>query len=73
MNIPLTNMYKVLALSRVDREVTPYLRIGVLCSDAGIPPQSTTMTLTVRVMDINDHTPDFTRKVRHTLIGSMAH
>ncbi|XP_038214597.1 cadherin-related tumor suppressor-like [Zerene cesonia] len=43
----------------LDREKTPSYEIQVLAKDQGYPPQSSTATILLRVLDVNDNDPIF--------------
>ncbi|XP_069098368.1 cadherin-23-like [Pleurodeles waltl] len=50
----------VISTAELDRERIPEYSLRVVASDAGTPPKSSTSTLTVRVLDVNDESPTFT-------------
>ncbi|KAJ0061580.1 hypothetical protein NL108_005707, partial [Boleophthalmus pectinirostris] len=45
----------------LDRETTSEYNLEVVATDKGSPPQSTTVTVNVRVLDVNDNSPVFER------------
>lgn len=45
--------------TKLDREETPAYEIHVIAKDQGIPPQSSTATVYLSVMDVNDNSPEF--------------
>ncbi|XP_048194923.1 cadherin-23 isoform X1 [Perognathus longimembris pacificus] len=49
----------VLTTAELDRERIAEYQLRVVASDAGTPTKSSTSTLTVRVLDVNDETPTF--------------
>ncbi|XP_058154971.1 cadherin-23 isoform X1 [Dasypus novemcinctus] len=49
----------VLTTAELDRERIAEYQLRVVASDAGAPAKSSTSTLTVRVLDVNDETPTF--------------
>ncbi|XP_063984429.1 neural-cadherin isoform X1 [Diachasmimorpha longicaudata] len=51
----------------LDREETPRHQIKILAIDDGIPPKTSTATLTVIVQDINDNPPTFLKDYRPVL------
>ena len=46
-----------------DREVTPFFDVTLTCRDHGTDPQTSRATIRVTVMDLNDHAPQFTRRM----------
>nr|XP_013012142.1 cadherin-23 isoform X3 [Cavia porcellus] len=49
----------VLTTTELDRERIAEYQLRVVASDAGTPTKSSTSTLTIRVLDVNDETPTF--------------
>ncbi|XP_005390085.1 PREDICTED: cadherin-23 isoform X3 [Chinchilla lanigera] len=49
----------VLTTTELDRERISEYQLRVVASDAGTPTKSSTSTLTIRVLDVNDETPTF--------------
>nr|XP_035939808.1 cadherin-23 isoform X7 [Halichoerus grypus] len=49
----------VVASAELDRERIAEYQLRIVASDAGTPPKSSTGTLTIRVLDVNDETPTF--------------
>ncbi|XP_049645214.1 cadherin-23 [Suncus etruscus] len=49
----------VLTTAELDRERIAQYQLRVVASDAGTPTKSSTSTLTIRVLDVNDETPTF--------------
>ncbi|KAM4852687.1 cadherin-23 [Thomomys bottae] len=49
----------VLTTAELDRERISEYQLRVVASDSGTPTKSSTSTLTVRVLDVNDETPTF--------------
>ncbi|KAG8507354.1 Cadherin-23 [Galemys pyrenaicus] len=49
----------VVTAAELDRERIAEYQLRVVASDAGTPTKSSTSTLTVRVLDVNDETPTF--------------
>uniref|UniRef100_A0A8D0TNB1 Cadherin related 23 n=1 Tax=Sus scrofa TaxID=9823 RepID=A0A8D0TNB1_PIG len=49
----------VLTTAELDRERIAEYQLRVVASDAGTPTKSSTSTLTIRVLDVNDETPTF--------------
>lgn len=45
--------------TRLDRETIPLYEIHVIARDQGMPPQSSTATVFLKVEDINDNSPEF--------------
>ncbi|XP_041050281.1 LOW QUALITY PROTEIN: protocadherin-10-like [Carcharodon carcharias] len=53
--------YTLVTERRLDREEVPEYNITVTASDSGSPPLSSNRTIRVRVSDVNDNPPRFTR------------
>ena len=53
----------------VDREVISMFKLTVAVTDEGVPPLSSLATVIVRVEDINDNPPVFTREVLQTVVN----
>ncbi|XP_067899215.1 uncharacterized protein [Heterodontus francisci] len=53
--------YTLVTDDRLDRETVPEYNITVMARDTGSPPLSSNRTITVRVSDVNDNAPRFTR------------
>uniref|UniRef100_A0A8C0XQH5 Cadherin-23 n=1 Tax=Castor canadensis TaxID=51338 RepID=A0A8C0XQH5_CASCN len=49
----------VVTMAELDRERIAEYQLRVVASDAGTPTKSSTSTLTIRVLDVNDETPTF--------------
>ncbi|XP_060743338.1 protocadherin gamma-C3-like [Tachysurus vachellii] len=47
----------------IDREVMQYMKMLLTAVDGGRPPKSGTMDIAVRVLDVNDNMPVFTKEV----------
>uniref|UniRef100_T1I617 Cadherin domain-containing protein n=1 Tax=Rhodnius prolixus TaxID=13249 RepID=T1I617_RHOPR len=45
--------------TKLDRETIPHYDIRVIARDQGLPPQSSTATVYLRVQDVNDNSPEF--------------
>ena len=54
--------YKIVTGIGLDREKEARFEVLVTCQDLGEPRQSTTETITVTVLDKNDHAPSFSKK-----------
>ncbi|XP_072924044.1 protocadherin Fat 4-like [Hemitrygon akajei] len=57
------NYYRILIQHPLDRENVPRYDIAVTCIDSGNPPLTSTKTMRVEVLDINDNIPKFSRAV----------
>nr|XP_057919305.1 protocadherin gamma-A11-like isoform X13 [Doryrhamphus excisus] len=55
------NVYSLVTDSELDRERSSEYNITVTCSDEGVPPLSSSVTLTLHVSDVNDNAPVFER------------
>lgn len=44
---------------KLDREKIARYEIGVIARDQGVPPQSSTATVNINVLDVNDNSPEF--------------
>ena len=53
------NEYKLITRVVFDREMTPFYRINITCSDSGRPVQKTSFITDVSVIDVNDNSPQF--------------
>ncbi|XP_023251871.1 protocadherin gamma-A11-like [Seriola lalandi dorsalis] len=66
-NIPFTirstssNFYSLMTDSELDRERASEYNITVTCSDEGVPSLSSSVTLTLKISDVNDNAPVFER------------
>ena len=50
---------RVITRTKLDREVMPEFEIRVVARDQGSPPLSSTATVLLRVLDVNDNSPEF--------------
>ncbi|XP_059919719.1 protocadherin gamma-A11-like [Gadus macrocephalus] len=57
------NMYAVVTKSPLDREKQPFYDLTIVAKDAGNPPLSSELTLTIAVSDVNDNKPEFSRNL----------
>ncbi|XP_069027750.1 protocadherin gamma-A3-like isoform X7 [Embiotoca jacksoni] len=57
----LTGYYNLLSDEVFDRETTPEYNITITATDSGSPPLSTRTTLHLRISDVNDNAPLFTK------------
>nr|XP_040030927.1 protocadherin gamma-A7-like [Gasterosteus aculeatus aculeatus] len=57
----LTNYYNLLSNVPFDRETIPEYNITITATDSGSPPLSTKITLQLKISDVNDNAPLFTR------------
>uniref|UniRef100_A0A8C5AK00 Si:ch73-379j16.2 n=1 Tax=Gadus morhua TaxID=8049 RepID=A0A8C5AK00_GADMO len=57
------NMYAVVTKSPLDREKQPFYDLTIVAKDAGNPPLSSELTLTIDVSDVNDNKPEFSRNL----------
>ncbi|XP_045898855.1 protocadherin gamma-A11-like [Micropterus dolomieu] len=55
----LTNYYNLVADQHFDREKTSEYDITVIATDSGSPPLSSSVTLQLRISDVNDNVPVF--------------
>ncbi|XP_028816541.1 protocadherin alpha-3-like isoform X2 [Denticeps clupeoides] len=55
------NLYSVVTKSLLDREVLSHYDITVTATDLGQPPLSARRTFSVKITDINDNSPEFSR------------
>ncbi|XP_047196517.1 protocadherin gamma-A10-like [Hippoglossus stenolepis] len=58
----LTNYYNLVADQHFDRETTSEYVITVTATDSGSPPLSSSVTLQLRISDVNDNVPLFEKK-----------
>ncbi|KAK3788768.1 hypothetical protein RRG08_029217 [Elysia crispata] len=54
--------YQIVLQGVVDREVRASYNLTVVCLDQGSPPLNASASVTVKVEDANDNTPEFTQK-----------
>ncbi|VTJ75836.1 Hypothetical predicted protein, partial [Marmota monax] len=59
----------VITTAELDRERIAEYQLRVVASDAGTPTKSSTSTLTVRVLDVNDETPTFSPAVYNVSVS----
>uniref|UniRef100_A0A8C2WEN1 Cadherin domain-containing protein n=1 Tax=Cyclopterus lumpus TaxID=8103 RepID=A0A8C2WEN1_CYCLU len=57
----LTNYYNLLSNVPFDRETKPEYNITLTATDSGSPPLSTKITLHLKISDVNDNAPSFTK------------
>ncbi|XP_042338585.1 protocadherin gamma-A11-like, partial [Plectropomus leopardus] len=57
----LTNYYNLLSDAPFDRETKPEYNITITATDSGLPPLSTKTTLHLKISDVNDNPPLFTK------------
>ncbi|KAI4896457.1 hypothetical protein NFI96_015231 [Prochilodus magdalenae] len=55
----LNHYYSIVTDSSLDREQMAEYNITITAKDGGLPPLSSTKTLSVKISDINDHSPEF--------------
>ncbi|XP_042275308.1 protocadherin beta-16-like [Thunnus maccoyii] len=55
----LTNYYNLVADQHFDRETTSEYDITIIATDSGSPPLSSSVTLQLRISDVNDNVPLF--------------
>lgn len=58
-------VYLVLVQMPLDRELKPFYNLTVIARDSGSPPLESRLSFLLRVDDINDNKPNFTRAVYH--------
>lgn len=54
-----TSDVKLVLAKSLDRELTDVYRLRITAVDGGFPPKYGSMNVTVRVLDVNDNTPNF--------------
>lgn len=55
--------------SKLDRETIAFYEIRVIARDQGIPPQSSTATVFLTVLDVNDNSPQFYPQLYYVLFS----
>ncbi|KAK2725567.1 cadherin-related tumor suppressor-like [Artemia franciscana] len=50
---------QIMTRTKLDREITPEFEIRVIAKDQGVPSQSSTATVYLKVVDANDNSPEF--------------
>ncbi|XP_063046153.1 protocadherin gamma-A11-like isoform X4 [Engraulis encrasicolus] len=53
------NFFSLVTDGDLDREQNPSYNISVTCSDEGVPPLSSSVSLTLQISDVNDNAPVF--------------
>ncbi|XP_051890612.1 cadherin EGF LAG seven-pass G-type receptor 2-like isoform X2 [Pristis pectinata] len=53
----------IVVSSELDREMTDFYRFGVEARDQGSPPMSSSASISITVLDVNDNNPEFTQKL----------
>ncbi|XP_056133012.1 protocadherin alpha-8-like [Lampris incognitus] len=53
------NMYSLVTRQKLDRETVSHYDITITATDCGDPPLSTFKTVSIRVSDVNDNSPQF--------------
>ncbi|XP_038867660.1 protocadherin alpha-3-like [Salvelinus namaycush] len=56
------NVYSIVTKGRLDRELVSHYDITITATDCGQPPLSTFKTLSVQISDVNDNSPEFSKK-----------
>ncbi|XP_026214096.1 protocadherin gamma-A10-like [Anabas testudineus] len=64
----LRNYYTLVTDSHLDRESVSEYNITVIATDAGIPPLSTKRTFNLKVSDVNDNAPVFSKSLYNAFI-----
>ena len=58
-----TKKYKVIVKNPVDRESSDHYDITISCADKGFPPLHCENKITIKVMDVNDVQPQFSKEI----------
>ncbi|XP_041929645.1 protocadherin 2 gamma 28 isoform X44 [Alosa sapidissima] len=53
------NFFSLVTDGNLDREQNPSYNISVTCSDEGVPPLSSSISLSLQISDVNDNAPVF--------------
>lgn len=56
-----TDMYKIVIQNKLDYETERFHNVTVNCQDQGIPQRQNTTSFFIRVQDVNDNEPEFTK------------
>ncbi|KAK3738322.1 hypothetical protein RRG08_039729 [Elysia crispata] len=56
--------YMIYLAEKLDREKEPQVKLSIVCSDFGTPRMSTTVSITLDLIDANDNAPQFTNDDR---------
>nr|XP_006632043.1 PREDICTED: protocadherin alpha-C2-like [Lepisosteus oculatus] len=59
----LENYYAMVTSEPLDRETTPDYNITITVRDRGVPPLSTSKTLSLELLDVNDNPPIFKKRL----------
>lgn len=54
--------YQLSTAAVFDREMGSKYHVDIICSDKGSPSLNTTGHVLVRILDVNDHAPEFSSK-----------
>ncbi|CAL8304713.1 unnamed protein product [Arctogadus glacialis] len=57
-----TNFFSLVTDSDLDREKESGYNISVMCSDEGVPSLSSSVTIALQILDVNDNAPVFLKK-----------
>ena len=55
--------YKIVSTQVFDHEEHSEFHLNLICQDKGQPSLTSTQHITVTIVDVNDHTPEFTQRV----------
>ncbi|XP_069485338.1 cadherin EGF LAG seven-pass G-type receptor 1 isoform X3 [Ambystoma mexicanum] len=62
----------ITVFSELDRETVEYYNFGVEARDQGVPVMTSSASVTITVLDVNDNNPTFTEKVYHLRLNEDA-
>lgn len=60
--------FKIVTTSMLDRELQAEYGLHIKCQDYGAPQLTTEATITVKVADLNDNTPEFSQENYHVVL-----
>ena len=65
--------YKIVTASVFDREARDEYTVSLVCKDRGVNPQISIVDIKVRIIDANDHSPEFAEEAYHVTIKENNH
>ncbi|XP_056372746.1 protocadherin gamma-B1-like isoform X14 [Hyla sarda] len=66
--LPSDNYYRLVLKTTIDREKTSSYNIIIIATDSGSPPLSTTQSLRLDILDVNDNPPIFAKSTYVTYV-----
>ena len=63
-----TNEYNIAVYGELNRENSEWIKVQIMCKDTGSPPLNAYATISIKLLDLNDNVPKFTKDVYQTRI-----